>query len=226
MSRLYDGADQGFIGDVAILHPADTVTVFCWVNFNGGDIGNFSYIDCRNSAANSHGYILQTLSSDVIRFLVYAGGFKIAVGTVLSITGWQSIGGTYDKDGGADQVIVYQDGADDGSIVSTSSITYDSSTNALGYAHRSGADTEEMVGQLSYCAIWDRTLTSNEMAILDKGINPFHIQGLVGMWPLDGNNDPEGDYSLNQNTCDMQGDVSPPIKGTNNPPVELLENCL
>jgi len=105
------------------------------------------------------------------------------------------------------------------SITNIDDTTADSRVN--GY-NSGGSDTDM---EAAHAVTWNVSLSENEVTALTRGVNPLPIRhsNKVNWIPLDGNNDPENEYSQNQRAITTNGS---PVRFTGNPPVELIENYL
>jgi len=85
--------------------------------------------------------------------------------------------------------------------------------------------SQDYEGDEAEVCVWAAELSTNEVLILSRGVNPFIVQNsnINGYWPLYGNDSPEPQYKGQTDT----GTVTGATKSTGwHPPVEQLENFL
>lgn len=217
MSRDFDGTDDNIINDNIAL-TALPYSFVAWMNSDSasaaqtifgqtqaaGSSGTF--IDVRGDEAGDKASSRQQTN----RFAQTSTGY--------SINTWHHIVGTLlDNDNRA----AFIDGGSKGTNTTNSTFaTFD--RTMIGRLMRS-SPAGPFDGEIAYCAGYNVELTDAEVAILAKGVNPFFFRNdaLKVYYPLDGNDSPEPEY-IGQ----LNGTVTGTVKGSTNPPVQLLSRYM
>ena len=127
---------------------------------------------------------------------------------------WRHVLLTYDS--GANQTKGYLDGLLKATVAAGA---MPSSANGMEIGRRL-ADSEYFAGDLAELAFWDRILTAPELANMAAGQLAFaYPTGLLGYWPLLGDDSPEPDASAGGNDATVNGAT----KSATHPPMFVAE---
>lgn len=154
-----------------------------------------------------------------------ANGSWVTTDREIQANVWNLAGVTYDSSSVANNPVLYVDGVSVGITEANTPIgTVDSdAAQDLMIGNRLAGD-KTFDGEISFFVQWNVILSANEMAIINRGVNPFVVRNsnIELLTPLGGNQSPEPDYSGNGNT----GTVTGAIKGAGNPPVQLISRYM
>ena len=112
------------------------------------------------------------------------------------------------------------------SVYSGTPIVFPTSLNrlAIGRRHNGGSGGATFDGRLAWASLYNVVLSDNDVTALANGTNPSRIRAktLRGLWPIEGNNSPEHDYTQYANKLTITG-TAPQAAG---PPVEPFSKRL
>jgi len=193
MARNFDSSNNDFLdaGNPSALNlTGDKVTVSAWIRLESTSVEGKIIAKWSDSGGDFQ-YLLSTDSGDKCQFAIFDGGTKIALGTTILVVGvWFHLVGTYD----GSNLRIYCDGVEEASTLATGNMSSTTAPVRIG-AGSGGSGTEgPFDGDIGHCAIWDRALSSNEIASLSNGTNPLQLNrdNLISYWPLNGRS-PEPD---------------------------------
>ena len=224
MARNFNGStDDINCGDSTVLDGASTCTVVIWLNEDVLETSK-QILDKMDGASNrSFQFFKASTSGDIgldiwdttNRLLVISTDGNVIAGTYTHLAWvWNGINSSN----------IYQDGTSLSLNTQTanSPSTITNSSNNMAIAERDG-DIANLDGTLAFLAMWDTNLTSNEIAIIARGINPWVVQNasLVSFYPIEGNDSTEPQFVGQTFTGTVSGSTK-----VANPPVELLETYL
>jgi len=187
MARNFDDSNNDFLdaGNPSTLNlTGNKVTLSAWINLES--VSSEGKIIAKWADAGSRfQYLLSTNNGDKCLFAIFNGGTQIAQGTTTLVTGvWFHLAGTYD----GSNLRVYCDGVEEDSTSASGNMSSTTAPVRIG-AGSGGSGTEQPFdGDIGHCAIWDRALTSDEIASLSNGISPLQLNrdNLISYWPLNG----------------------------------------
>lgn len=135
----------------------------------------------------------------------------------ISINNWFNFCVTYDGSSLAAGTNMYLNGSVSNGAVGHDNLDSNSTTHntPMRFGTRTDA-TNQWLGRMADCGIWNVVLTPTEVSALGKGILPYTIRksSLVSYHPLDGLQSPEPDLSGNANNGTLTGTafvVGPPV---------------
>jgi len=210
--------DEGGIG-------AFPFTIYAWVKPAGDNAGGTmaAHVD---SGSNTKYYQMAQRGTDKGAVVARNDTFLVAEGTTDIRQAWHSLLTSYVTDTSKK---IFVDGTDEATL--TTNVTYATSVNSLsiGYLNRTVL-ADYFDGDIGYVALWDVTLSSNEITALSNGINPWAIrnQNLVTYAELHGDEDPEPNWANREafGSPTNFGLKVTPTKSTTNPPVQLLSRYI
>lgn len=192
MARDFDSASNEYVdfGDPSYLDITGDITLSIWVKTNAPTAERKLFAKWAD-AGSQFSYLLSILSNGTAQFATFTGGTDIVAGTTdLDDGEWHHIVGTYD----GSNIRIYIDGVEENSAVASGSINTTTAPVRIG-AGSGGLGTESPFdGEGGHGAIWNVTLTNQEIASLAVGISPLSIRrdNLIFYSPLNGQN-PEPD---------------------------------
>jgi len=161
----FDGASTFVnMGSPTSLNLTSALTVSAWIN-TSNPTAFFPNI-FSNSSNNTNGYTLELYSSTGKIDLNLAGVHVVQGGTVLQPNTWYFVTGTWNGSTAA----VYLNGSLDGSVATTSSLTYTSAASYIG-AVRLNPGTAHLwlPGLIDDVRIYNRALTAAQIAAMYNG---------------------------------------------------------
>jgi hypothetical protein len=152
----FDGVNQ-YVAIGEIEEPAN-VTVLAWVR-PGRTTNDESYVDYRQTGANSHGWVLQHVNNAGVRFLIYSGGgFRLTPVYALTANTWYFLVGTYD----GSTLRLYVDGVQRQIFSWSGSVSYHADCVATIGARQDGAN-EFFQGAMAGALVYNRALARSEI---------------------------------------------------------------
>lgn len=201
MAVSLDGIDDHlYVPGTAALHPTSQVALEAWVKLTTTDVSGSEIISIGDRC------LLRVQTDGLVSFTIYYG------------TGWRglSANGGNVKDGLWHHVLgqktssalqIYVDGVSRGSISNSDTISYPTGDLYIG-RHGNGGTAYDFKGLIDEVRVYNRALTSNEIAAhYNGGAGQYGAaeSGLVGGWPLDeGAGTTATDYSGNGQTATLK----------------------
>lgn len=191
---VFDGIDDEIsMGDVTSFNRTDDFSVFAFYK----NTGVSQTILAKQSAANQVGWRF-VISSDPDEDFIMAGpgaSQQIQAGRTSrppTDGAWHQFGFTYDGSSDANGLSFYIDSVFGSSTLGTNNLTSDNTTNSEPLQIGRRGTSAEFNGTLKHISIWNRALTSGEVAEIYGGGTPPDLNSvscasaLVGWWKLDG----------------------------------------
>ena len=194
---MYVASFDGVSGYISIsnsqsLSPTNAITITAWVRYNS--VGGVQTI-LRKQASFVPG---MGWTSQKFRFWINNGSWQNTGDSITNaqVGKWYYIVGTYDKNGGTNNLKLYING----NLEAQSTISGQISTNTNPVIIGSNSGTYEFHnGLIANVQIYNTALTPQEIQYLYQqglGGGPIRLGSLVGWWPLNGD---AKDYSGNNN---------------------------
>lgn len=189
MARYFDGNATNFLDQSSAATNSTTITVAGWAYLSNTGSPYYDHFYIKNGPGTSyHGLVT---GEGLTSLYCFSGddssNFGNSVGTGLSYSAWQHVGGVYN---GTSSRTAYVNGT--AATADTTTVTPST------FTRMSMAQNGAATSQYSYAewAIWDAALTSAEMASLAAGFSPLMIRpgSLVAYWPIYGKVSGEPDY--------------------------------
>ena len=181
----FDGTDDAMpVADSGSLDLAGAVTVSAWIN-SANLTGAHTILAKRHASLTEANYGFRTTGTDLDFYWTSGGVWQVrsSSGAGLALNTWYHVAATYD---GSSTVAMYVNGS-----LITSFCTSGTCTGALG----TNADTlvigragdylgEYFNGKLDDIRMYNRVLSSTEIASLASGINALHPVNASGSWSM------------------------------------------
>ncbi len=198
MARQFNGSSDHIDADSAVpnLSGQQAFSLAGWIN---ASIAQSSALNPMSIAAAAAGPFFQLQGDASGKLLIAArsatsGGSDTTASTAVAFnSAWHHFCVT--QPSGSSTLSIYLDGALDHTFARTSlsnGTTQTFTTLCFGALHRSGAFSQFYGGGLGDLAIWARTLTAQEVALLGSGAEAS-LLGPNHYWPLWGVDSPEPD---------------------------------
>jgi len=221
MARLFDDASSQFLEVDAAGVTAAPLTGTSWFNSNDATAAQAAF-DLADKDVDTDEWLFAIrgdVGGDPVDFIARDG----ATGTASSSTGYTA--NTWHHGAAIERSATDRSSFIDGGSEGTDATTVSPNNIDRTSIGRRGKATPGAYfsGQLAEAAIWNVDIGTTLLGALARGVNPFAVRPAdrVFLAPVHGNESPEPDYDLQNNLT-----VTGAVKGSSNPPVELLENYL
>lgn len=137
---------------------------------------------------------------------------------------YRSTFATYNGGTAATDAKIFFDGVETAYDISSGSVATSLLNDVAVVLGNDAADAWDLNGREFYMAFYNIELGANDLLALAHGVPPLIVrnEGLLGFWPLWGNQSPEPDYKGGADT----GTVTGATRSTPNPAAEHIENYL
>jgi len=236
MSRVLDGVDDSVginsttpFDDFMRLAPG---TIFIWFNVaSDGQASTSSIVSNGRNTSNELVAVKTVLESGgnialrVITNHDTDGQWDTAVD--IPLNAWHAMGIDHDLSDVANNPSIWVDGVSDSltEVVTPIGPAVNlAQYYMIGCRKLQGSNRRTVDGKLAHATAWTAALSATHQEALGRGANPFIMRNdiLLVYTPLDGDESPEPNYA----DTAFQVTVDAAIKGSDNPPVELLENFM
>jgi hypothetical protein len=208
MARSFNGSTDGILTTSAFANSTGNATIFAWVYPTS--LPNAYNTVYGHQPGGTNNAMVFIKSTGVGAF--YSNNSSVDPGSItINTNAWSTIALSYDQSLGLNP---YVNGVADTTSVPHGAIGSVAGKASIGYDFVTAS--RQFNGRIALVAEWNTSLTAREHLALAKGALPWTIRpvNLVGVWPLDGLQSPEPDFSGNANNGVLTGTAlaaGPPV---------------